>query len=193
MKDQRQKDRQSLANSQYRFFMKFMASHLADPVFKEWAQKEAITGSPNFVGQIDPSDSRISGFGVHYTRHIHERLLVSFNMVFQAGLREMCRTEVICSYALADDEKKILVNPEQVSCFPLDEDDVLEKDDSYIWHVWNTAEKVGVNGLKSIRKSELGSRGQQGMEDMAECSAALINPLICIAIGARNFIKGNKE
>lgn len=189
MKDHRQRDRQSLANSQYRSFMGYMKNYLSDHTIKGWAIKESESGSPNFVGQIDPSDNRISGFGYHYTKHIHDLLVVSFNIVFQAGLREMCRTEIICSYALADNEKEIHKNPNQISCYPLDEEDVLEKNDPYISEVWRIAEKMDISSLKSVRKSDLISRGHQNMEEMAECAAAFLNPMVMVAIGAKKSKK----
>lgn len=192
MKDQLQKDRQSLANSQYRAFMKTFAKYLADPLAKEWAEKQSQHGAPSFTGQIDPTDSRISGYSFSYTRHVHKLLVVSFNLTFQAGIREMCRTEIICSYSLADNEKTLREHPDHAACFPLEEEDVLEHDDPYLWQVWQTAEKMNVHGIQCVRKSDLSTRGKKNMDEMAECAAGLINPMISIAIGARNFINKKK-
>ena len=188
MRDQLQKERQSVANTQYRAFMQVFGNYLSDPLAKEWAEKQALHGAPYYIGQIDPSDSRISGYGMNYTRHVHQLLVVSFSITFQAGIREMCGTEVVCSYALAESEKTIHETPENATCLPVEEEDVLEKDDPYLWRVWQAAEKMSLHGIRFVRKSELGSKGKQNMDDMAECAAGLMNPMISSAIAARNYI-----
>lgn len=168
--------------------MTTFARYTADPLTKEWAEKQAQYGAPSFISQIDPVDSHISGYGIGYTRHIHKLLVVNFNLTFQAGIREMCRTEVMCCYALADSEKTIREHPDCAECFPMEEEDVLEKDDPYLWQVWQTAEKMNLHGIQFVRKSTLNTRGKKNMDEMAECAAGMVNPMITIAINARNHI-----
>jgi len=172
--------------------MAVFARYLADPLAKEWAEKQATCGAPTYISQIDPVDSSISGFGIGYTRHVYGLLLVNFNLTFQAGIREMCRTEVMCCYALADNAKAIRETPEHAECLPMEEEDVLEKDDPYLWQVWQAAEKMNLHGIQFVRKSILGTRGRKNMEEMAECGAGMMNPMIQIAINARNFINKQK-
>lgn len=207
MKDHRQKDRQSLANTQYRAFMEVLAEHLADPKMCAWATKESQSGSPLYTSQIDPCDPDVSGYSAYYTHPIHGKIVVCFQLLFQAGIREMCRTEIQCFYGLADSVKDVKVNPHKVPCITVWEEQVVELDDPYLYQIWTSAEKMGIQGKRCIRKQDIATRGRKlkgdrvpesrkfidaedkkNFEVLAECAAGFINPMIAVATNACTYV-----
>jgi hypothetical protein len=188
MKEQVQKERRIIARAQYRDFMKIYADYIDDPLAKTWAEKQASRGTPLPVHKIDFMDKTSFGYGIRYTRHIHKLLAISFELTFQAGLREMCNTEVLCFLSLAKSKKSIQESPDCFYCEPIFEEDILKKNDPYLWQVWGVAEKMGLEGVQFVVKSQLESKGKKNMEEMAECAAGIMNPLIFIAINAKESI-----